>query len=142
MKLKKNLLIMIMINILLPQNFAATVFTTKLTQANSVAKTDFDGKLKILSHKNNSNKAKHLLVENESKKLQTFDSIYFTGKSHFEVHGTQIIKYFSQYTDIEKGLQVLVVVIIFIFGNLKDYVMKILQLLLLVIIASIHKSWC
>ena len=142
MKLERNLLIMIMINILLPKNFIAAVFTTKLTQANSATKTDFDGKLKSISHKNNWNKAKHLLVENESKNLQTFDLIYFTGKSHFEEHGTQFIKYFSQYTYIEKGLQVLVVVIIFIFGNRKDYVMKILRLLLLVIIASIHIYWC
>ena len=35
------------------------------------------------------NKTKHLLVENELKKLKTFDSIYFRGKSHFEEDGTQ-----------------------------------------------------
>ena len=35
------------------------------------------------------NKAKHLLVENEFKKLKTFDSIYFRGKSYFEEDGTQ-----------------------------------------------------
>ena len=32
------------------------------------------------------NKTKHLLVENEFKKLKTFDSNYFRGKSRF---GTQ-----------------------------------------------------
>ena len=52
----------------------------------------------------------------------------------------KIIKYFSQNTDILKGLQVLVVVIIFIFGNLKDCLIKILQLLLQLIIASIHNQ--
>ena len=31
-----------------------------------------------------SNKSKHLLVENKLKKLKTFDSSYFIGKSHFE----------------------------------------------------------
>ena len=31
-----------------------------------------------------SNKTKHLLVENELKKLEIFDAIYFRGKSHFE----------------------------------------------------------
>ena len=36
-----------------------------------------------------SNKTKHLLVENELKKLQKFDSSYFRGKSHFEEDGTQ-----------------------------------------------------
>ena len=37
-----------------------------------------------LNRKITSNKPKHLLVENELKKLETFDSIYFIGKSHFE----------------------------------------------------------
>ena len=36
-----------------------------------------------------SNKSKHLLVENELKKLKTFDSSYFKGKNHFEEYGTQ-----------------------------------------------------
>ena len=36
-----------------------------------------------------SNKTKHLVIENEFKKLQAFDSIYFCGKSHFEDDGTQ-----------------------------------------------------
>ena len=39
--------------------------------------------------KNNSNKTKHLLVENEFKKLKTFDSGYFRGKNHFEEDSTQ-----------------------------------------------------
>ena len=30
-----------------------------------------------------------MLVENELKKIETFDSIYFRGKSHFEDDGTQ-----------------------------------------------------
>ena len=40
--------------------------------------------MKSLNPKVNSNKTKHLLVENEFKKLQTLDSIYFRGRSHFE----------------------------------------------------------
>ena len=36
-----------------------------------------------LHRKINSNKTKHLLVENELKKLKTFDLNYFKGKSHF-----------------------------------------------------------
>ena len=32
----------------------------------------------------NSNKTKHILVENELKKLKTFDLSYFRRKSHFE----------------------------------------------------------
>ena len=34
-------------------------------------------------------KKKHLLIETELKKLKTFDSIYFHGKSHFEDDGAQ-----------------------------------------------------
>ena len=30
------------------------------------------------------NKTKHLIADNEFKNLETFDSIYFRGKSHFE----------------------------------------------------------
>ena len=48
------------------------------------------------------NKTKHLLIQNQLKKLETFDSIYFRGKSHFEDDGTQnylvfqpIYKYFE-----------------------------------------------
>ena len=42
-----------------------------------------------LNRKITSNKSKHLLVENEFKKLKTFHSSYFRGKSHFEEDGTQ-----------------------------------------------------
>ena len=41
-----------------------------------------------LNRKINSNKTKHVLVENELKQ-QTFDSIYFRGKIHFEEDGAQ-----------------------------------------------------
>ena len=48
---------------------------------NLITKRDFDDKLKSLNTK--------IFVENELKKLQTFDSIYFRGKSHFEKNCTQ-----------------------------------------------------
>ena len=64
-------------------------FNARLAQANLITKTDFDDKLPILNRKFTSNRSKHLLVENELKKLKTFDSIYFRGKSHFEEDGTQ-----------------------------------------------------
>ena len=34
-------------------------------------------------------KQKHVIVENELKNLETFDSIYFRGKCHFEDDSTQ-----------------------------------------------------
>ena len=50
------------------------VFVARLKQANLVTKTDFDYKLKRLNHKINLNKTKHIVVENELKKLKTFYS--------------------------------------------------------------------
>ena len=63
---------------------AADIFNAILAQANLIAKTDFDGKLSSLNRKNAANKSKKFLVENELKKLKTFNSIFFIGKSHFE----------------------------------------------------------
>ena len=65
------------------------VFNARIAQANLVTKTDFDAKLASLNRKITSNKTKHVLVENESNKLKTFDSCYFIGKSHFEEDGVQ-----------------------------------------------------
>ena len=62
------------------------------------------------------------------KKLQTFYSNYFRRKSHFETDGTQYYLVFQQYKDDLKGLVILV--IIFYWGNLKDCLMKSLSLLL------------
>ena len=51
-----------------------------------MTKTGFDNKLINFNRKITSNKTKYLIVE---KKLETFNSIYFRGKSHFEDNGTQ-----------------------------------------------------
>ena len=45
--------------------------------------------IKNLNEKINSSITKHVLVKNEFKKLEAFDSIYFRGKNHFEDVGTQ-----------------------------------------------------
>ena len=68
---------------------AAAVFDIGLKRANLVTKANFDDKLKSLNQNINSNKTKHLHIENEFKKLKTFDSIYFGGESHFKEDGTQ-----------------------------------------------------
>ena len=62
-----------------------------------------------------------MLVENEMKKLETFDSSYFIDKNHFEEDGIQNYLVFQ---DILKELLVLVMVIPFIIGNLKDCLIK------------------
>ena len=64
-------------------NLAARVFTARLAQASLVTKTYFDVKLKDISDRVTSNKTKHLLDENEFKKLKTFDVAYFRGKNYF-----------------------------------------------------------
>ena len=68
---------------------AASVFNARLAQANLITKTEFDAKLSSFNRKISANKSKHLLIENEFKKLKTFDSIYYRGKSHFEEDDTQ-----------------------------------------------------
>ena len=65
----------------------------QIAQANLIAKTGFDAKLSSLNITITSDKTKHLFVENKLKKLKSFDSSYFIGKSHFEEDGKQ--NYFS-----------------------------------------------
>ena len=67
---------------------AADVFNPRLAHANLITKTDFGAKLLSLNRKITSNKSKHLLLENELKKLKAFDSSYFTIKIHFGQDGT------------------------------------------------------
>ena len=43
----------------------AEKFATRLAQANLVIKTDFDNKRKTFNKKSNSNKTKHVFVQNE-----------------------------------------------------------------------------
>ena len=66
-----------------------TAENARLVQANLIAKTEFDSKLSCLNRKIVSNKTKDLLIENELKKLKTFDLGYFIGKNHFDEDGTQ-----------------------------------------------------
>ena len=63
--------------LLLQSLILASVFNARLAQANLITKTDFDVKLSSLNIKITSNKTKHLLVENELKKLKAFDLSYF-----------------------------------------------------------------
>ena len=112
---------------------AADVFKARLgAQTDLIRKPDFDFTLKGISDRAGvtKNKTKYLLVENELKKLQKFDAAYFRGKSHFEEDGTENYVVFHQCKDILQELQVLVVVIIYNFENLKVCLMKDLILLL------------
>ena len=61
----------------------------KFSQANLIAKTDFDAKLSGLNRKITKNKSDHLLVKNKLNELKTFHFGYFIGKSRFEEDGVQ-----------------------------------------------------
>ena len=63
--------------------------------ADFVKKIDFDDKLKNVNKKVTSNKTKHLLVENEFKKLQTFGSRPFISQSYFNNDGAQLYSVFQ-----------------------------------------------
>ena len=110
-------------------------FNARLAQANLMSKTEFGAKLQSPSKRITSNKAKHLLVENELKKLKTFYLSYFKDKGHFEEDGTQNYLVFQP---ILKGFLMSVVVILYIFGNLRDCLMKGLILLLHTIIVLLQ----
>ena len=102
-----------MTNILQLQSFntlTVDVFNARLAQANLMTKTDFNARLSSLNRKITSNKSKHLLVENELRKLKTFDSSFFIGKNHFEEDGTQnylvfqpMYRYFKQIAGVDNG---------------------------------------
>ena len=68
---------------------AADVLNARLKQANLTTKRDLDTELKKISDRVTSNKSKHLLVENELKKLKKFDAACYRGKNSFGEDGTQ-----------------------------------------------------
>ena len=85
-------------------------FNARLAETNLITKTDLDAKLSSLNKEITSNKTKHLLVENEFKKLKTFDQCYCIGKSHFGEDDTQnylvfqpIQRYFKVIASVGNG---------------------------------------
>ena len=81
-------------------NLAAGVFDARLKQANLVTRTEFDTRLTSLNEKNNANKSKHLLVENEFKKLKISDSSCSQVKVILKKMLCKLIQYFSQSENI------------------------------------------
>ena len=117
---------------------AANVFNARIAQANLITKTELDSKLSNLNRKIIKNKTDHLLVQNELNRLKTFNSSYFIGKSHFEEQNgarnylvfQPIVRYFNGITNI--------MMIILHHGNLKDYLLKLLNHLLRLIIVLLQ----
>ena len=80
---------------------------------------------------------KHLLVENELKKLEKFDAAYFRGKNYFDGDGTQnflvfqpIYKYFTLGSVVDVSS-----------WNQKDYSMKKIVLTQQLITFCIHQHY-
>ena len=68
-----------------------------------MAKANFNNNVSSLDRNIAGNKTKIGSIENELKKLKTFDSSYFTGKSHFEEDGTQnylVIQQLNKYVKV------------------------------------------
>ena len=63
-------------------NLAADAFNARLAQANLVSKTYFDAKLSSLNRKITANKSKHLLFENEFKKLKAKKILLILSLAH------------------------------------------------------------
>ena len=68
----------------------------------------------VLTEKITANKSENVLVENELKKLKTFDSSYFIGKSHFEEDGTQnclVFRQLNKYFNVSELVLILFITI-------------------------------
>ena len=79
------------------------VFTARLAQANLVDKTEFNTKLTSFNKRINSSKTKHLVTENELKRIKTFDLRYFTGKNFLVTMFFKIYFFIKKYRkDIQK----------------------------------------
>ena len=64
---------------------AASTFNARLAaQTDLIRKPEFDVKLKSISDRITLNKSKHLLVENELKKLKNIGAACFRGKNYFD----------------------------------------------------------
>ena len=72
------------------------MFAERLKEEDLADKSDIanfvkkDLNLKNLNKKNTSDKTKHVLVESQLKKLQTFDSSLFIGQSYFNNDKDQV----------------------------------------------------
>ena len=99
-----------------------------------MTKTDFDNSVSSLDSKIAANKTKNESIENEIKKLKALDLSYFIGKSHFEEDGTQNYLVFRSLNI----LKLLHTKNVFHRGNLKDYLAKLLSILVHLIIVLLH----
>ena len=85
---------------------AASTFNARLaTKTGLIRKPEFDDKLKGISDTFPKNKTKHLLVENELKKLKAIDISYFGGKNYFEGISDRFTKNKTKHLLVENELK-------------------------------------
>ena len=76
------------------ESFIARLAQANLANKNDIANfvewEDFDNKLQNLNKKITSNKTKHVLVENEFKKVKTFDPSLYISKIYFNNDAAQL----------------------------------------------------
>ena len=104
---------------------AEDLFDVRVAQANLITKMDFDAKLSRINRKIMENKTKFTCwkwidkAKNISFRLQN-------DKSHFEEDGTQN---YLAFQPLNKYFKVIPILIMFHHGNLKDYLLKVLNYL-------------
>ena len=82
---------------------------------------------KKISDRITSNKTKHFLIENELTKLSNFDPAYFRAKNYFDDDGIpNYLDFQSKSRCFEKNIKTKNIS----HGNLKDYLLMLLNLLL------------
>ena len=101
-----------------------------------MAKTIFDNTVSSLDSKITENKTKNKPIDNELKKLKTLDLSYFIGKSYLVFQ--PIRRYFKIIQKIYIKYIYKIIQNISHHGNLKDYLTKILHLMLPLTIALLH----
>ena len=71
-------------SLIVATNSSLTAVENKIPVTNLVTKTAFDAKLKAISDRVTKNKSNDLLLDNELKKLKTFDTDYVVGGNYFD----------------------------------------------------------
>ena len=93
-----------------------------------VTKTDIYAKLKDISDRVTENKSKDLLLDNELKKLRTFDTDYFEGKNYFEggdgMQSTLVFRVKNEYFGHET-----ISTIVTVLGSQKAFLIKLCTIL-------------
>ena len=102
----------------------AKYFAARFRKAILVTMRDFDDKLSDPNRKIVLNKTKHLVTENELKKLKTLDSSYFHSKINFEDDGKQKWLLFQPYVNISELLHLPT---FYYHGNIRECQMNILN---------------